>query len=605
MKSKGTTQRNGFINRLFKGSLILSCLGIISSRLISFFKASVFSYLLTGGFVSDGALESGGIGSAAKKHKLNTRFVRAAKSYFAHSVENSFISKRYNQTLSRLIYTPVSTFGAFFATLGIYFCLVYFVKLYGFDAETTDDISSLLIGGVIILLSLPLLLSRKPLVSALGSSVFVRNMLSSLIELDTYNGEKQHSAFGTALVAGSVLGVLSFFCGELKIIALIAAAVYLLLVFHSPEFGLLSVVLSFPLCQRRMLCTLISVAFASYIIKVLRGKRNLNMTTSNIFVLLLGLCFVFELFGGGEGAWFAACMAAAYLLAANLITTQKLLNKCANVFAIGLGVVVTVFAVQVFVAALNGASWSKTLTSSYSVFASGKQLSCYLLLMLPFVYCKANGRSLLSKVYSYGLVIVCIIYSVLNGDTVYAILTAVAATLFLAVKDRKIFRPFAMCFGVPVGGLYFADVPISFGDMGFYTTVSSWVAAFRAGLGNFITGTGMSDASVALVFQGDSHSMYLQTFIECGITGVLLLVLAIAFAFQRVYAQLSKVGSTNRNVTAAAGATAVIGVIIGMGTNLWADKDTCLIFWLCLGIACAAYEIRKEKRRGNDDEQNV
>lgn len=606
MKSKGTTQRIGLINRLLKGSLILSCLGIISSRLISFFKASVFSYLLVGGTVSDAALENGAIGTAVKKHRLNTRLVRAVKTWFSLSVENSVIVKRYRIALNRLIYTPISTFGAFFATLGIYICIVYFIKLYGFNAQTTVSISSLYIGGVVVLFSIPLLLSRKSLVGALYSSVFVRTMLSGLIDLDAYTGEKQHGAVGTALMAGFSLGFLCFFCGEVKVLLLLLAVVYLLVVLHSPEAGLVSVIAAFPFCERYMLCTLISVAFASYLIKVLRGKRNLHLKTSNIFALMLGLCFLFELFGGGgKTAWFALCMTAAYLLAANLINTQKLLNKCANVFTVGLGVVVTVFAVQVFVDALNGAGWGYTLTHSCSVFASGKQLSCYLLLMLPFVYCKSGGRSFLSKAYSYALVIACIIYSVLNGDTVYAILTAIAATLFLAVKDRKIFRPFVMCFGVPVSGLYFAAVPISFGDMGFYETVSGWVAALRAALDNFITGTGMSALSVSLVFAGDSHSMFLQTFIECGAAGLLLLLLAVVFALQRVYARLGEVDSVNRNITAAAGASALIGLVIGMGTNLWADKDTCLIFWLCLGLAGAAFEIRKEKRRGNDDEQDV
>lgn len=605
MKSKGTTHKKGFINRLFKESLILSCLGIISSRLISFFKASVFSYIFTGGEASDIALANSGIGKAAAKHKLKTRVSRTVKTKFALSVENSVISKKYKEILRRAVYTPVSTFGAFFATLGIYFCLVYFVKLYGFSAEQAENIGVLLTGGVIIAASLPLLLCRKPLVKALSESVFIRNMLSGLIDLDSYQGEKQHGAVGTALIIGSVLGVLSFFCGEAKILVLVVAVVYLLLVLHSPEIGLLSSVAVFPFCGKGLLSALVTVALVSYVFKVLRGKRNLRLNTANIFVLLLGLCFLFELFGGGGGnAWFAMCAAALYLLAANLLNTQSLLNKCCNVLTVGLGVTITVYVAQVFVAALGGAGWSGALISSCSVFSTGKQLSCYLLLILPFVFCKSLGSSFFSKIYSYLLAIACIIYSVLNGYTVYAILAAGAASLFLAVRGRRIFRPFALCFGVPVGGLYFAAVPISFGDMGFYGTLSGWISAFKAGASNFVTGTGMSAQSVALAFTGDSHSMYLQTFVECGAAGFILLVLAVCFALQRVYANLSEVGSANRNVTAAAGASALVGLLIGLGTNLWADKDTCFIFWLCLGLACAAFEIRKEKRRGIDDEQN-
>ncbi len=603
MKSKGNVRKQGFINRLFKESLILSCLGIISSRLISFFKQSVLSYIFSGCEQSDKALEKSGISRVLKKHKVKNRFVRTVKTKFALSIENSYITQKYRKLINRAIYTPVSTYGAFFATLGIYICLVYFVRHYGFGEESVGDIESLITGGVIILASIPLLLCRKALIMVLFQSVFVRNMLSDVIKLEVYDGERQHGAAGTALIIGSVLGVLSFFCGEVKILMLIAAVVYLLVVLHSPEMGLMSVIAAFPFCGRGLLCTAITVTLISYIIKVLRGKRNLRLNTASLFVLLLGLCFMFESFvAGGGNAWFAFCMTALYLLAANLISTGSLLIKCANSLTTGLGISIAVYAVQVFVAALNGTGWLDALVNSHSVFDSSIQFSFYLLLIMPFVFCKSDRTVTVSVVANYLLVVACIIYSVMNGNTVCAILAAVAATLFLAVQGRRVFRPFALCFGVPVGVLYFASVPISVGGMGFYTTLSGWLGAFKAGLSNLLLGAGMTSQSSALGFGGDSHSMYLQTFVECGALGLLLLVLAIAFAFQRVYAKLTAVGTANRNLTAAAGASCVVGLLIAMGTNLWVNADICFIFWLCLGLAGAAYEIRKEKRRGTDDE---
>lgn len=582
----------------------MSCLGALSSRLISFFKESIFSYIFTGAEKSDKALTDSALCTVAAEHGVKPRAVRSFKRGFAASIENSAIAAVYRRAVRRIVYTPVSTFGTFSATLGVYICLVYFVKLYGFGGENAGGLTSLIIGAVTVALSIPLLLCRKPLAAALNGSLFIRGMFAGLIELGEYNEEKRRGAVGTALIVGSALGVLTFFCGETAILLMLLALVYVLLVFYSPELGLISAVAAFPFCGRRLLCALITAAFISYILKVLRGKRNLRLCCSNIFVVLLGICFAFETSGGGENAWFSMSMAALYVLAANLLNTRKLLNKCANVLTVGLGVAMAVYVAQVFIASLNGASWRYALISSCSVFASGRQFSYYTLMLLPFIFCKAGGSSAFSKLYGYVFSAAIIVYSVMNGYTVCAVLAAVAATLFLAVRGRQMFRPFAICFGVPIGALYFAAVPISFGNMGFYDTLSGWLAALKAGGASFFTGAGMSAQSVELVLSGDSHSMYLQTFAECGAVGLILLLLAVCFALQRCYCALSKVGTENRNLAAAAGAVCMVGLLISLCTNLWADTNICFIFWLCLGLSGAAYEIRKEERRGLDDEQD-
>lgn len=604
MKNRAASKKRRFFAGLSGESLILSCLGSLSSRLISFFKESIFSYIFTGGEKSDAALKTGALSTAAAEHGIKAKSFRTFKRRFATSVENSAIANIYRSAVQRLIYMPVSTYGTFFATLGIYICLVYFVKLYGFGGENTAELSSLIIGAAIMVLSIPLLLCRKPLAAKLYGSLFIRGMLAGLINLGEYNGEKRRGAVGIALIVGSALGVLTFFCGEKSILLMLLLLVFALLVFFSPELGLISAVAVFPFCGRRLICALITASLASYILKVLRGKRNLRLCSANVFVIILGLCFVFELSGGGENAWFAMSMTALYLLAANLLNTKRLIKKCANVLTVGLGVALAVYVAQVFIAALEGASWRYALITSRSVFTSGRELAYYMLLLLPFIFCKAGGTGAFSRLYGYLFTAAIIVYSVVNGYTVCAVLAAIAATLFLAVRGRRIFRPFAVCFGVPIGALYFAAVPISFGDMGFYDTLSGWLAALKAGSGSFFTGVGMSAQSVSLVLEGDSRSMFLQTFTECGFFGLLLLGLAVCFALQRCYCGLSKVGTENRNLAAAAGAVCAVGLMIGLCTNLWADTDMCFVFWLCLGMSGAAYELRKEERRGLDDEQN-
>ena len=605
MKNRDTTQKNGVLKRLLNESLILSCLGKISSRLISFFDASAFSRVMSGVEASDGSLLNGGIGTAADKHKIKHRVTGKIKTKFAFSTENSILAGFYRNVVGRIIYTPLRTVGAFVATLGIYIGLVYFVKLYGFRTEAAVKLRSLVTGCVLLVFSLFLFLSRATLIESVRGSVFLRNMFDGIIDLDSYTDKKPPITVGAALIAGSVLGVLTFFCGEDTILFSIAAVVYFLLVLYSPEFGLLASAIAFPFCGRTAVSVLIGTAFASYILKVLRGKRNFRVCASNVFVLLLGLCFLFALMrGGGENAWFAFCMTALYILAANLLTTPALLNKCVLVMTSGLGIAVAVFALQVFGAALDGSGVYEAVTGSYSVFGSCLGFLRYLTLMLPFVYCKTENGTVLSKLCCYLFAAGCVVYSVMSGYTMYAVLAAFAVSLYLAVRGRQIFRPLILCFGLPVCCLYFAALPVSFGDTGIQSMFSGWISGFKAGALHFMTGVGMSEESVSLAFSGDSHSMYVQIFIQCGIFGFLLLLLAVFFAIQRVYSNLSAVGTANRTAAAAAGAAVITGFLMALGSDIWADGDICYIFWLCLGLAGTLYEIRKEERRGMNDEQD-
>lgn len=600
MKNNGSVRKKGFIKRLARESLILSCLGKLSSRLIYFLKVSMLSFLLTGCAGTDKALESGVTGSYIKEHKLFSRFVRPVKRAFSLSVEESFFAGLYRKALERVIYTPVSTYGAFFLTFGIYIALVYYVKLYAF--YMTTSMASLEIACVIMLFSLPLLLSRKSLVGLLSGSVFISGIFSGCIDFSYYDGKKRPAAVGTAIILGSLLGVLTFFCGELRMIAFLFAAVFMLVVFHSPEMGLFSTALAFPFFDRGFVSALVFVSFISYIIKVLRGKRNLHFGASGVFVSLLGLMFLFNwLGGGGEKALFAFCMCALYILAANLLSTPKLLRKCVSALVSGFGICILVAAVQVFNSAWTGEGWRTAVEGSFSVFSDDSALAGYMILMLPFMFCKANRGGFLSKGLSYLLFVTCIAYSVFTGHTVFAVLAAVTVTVYLSISARRIFRPLVLCFGLPVGGLYFADVSISYSGMGLYDVMAGWTAAVAAATPHFFLGVGMTDASVALAFGGESNSMFLQTLVECGLAGLVLLTLALAFAMQRLYASLSKVGTENRVVTAAAGASVLAGFMLGCGIDLWAHTELCVAFWLCLGLAGATYRVRTEERRDTDE----
>lgn len=97
-KIKSKSKKTGFIKRLLNESLILSCLGKLSSRLISFLKVSILSFLLTGCSKADSALETGVVGTYLKKPDIRGRVIRPVKRGFARSAEESILVQSWNRT---------------------------------------------------------------------------------------------------------------------------------------------------------------------------------------------------------------------------------------------------------------------------------------------------------------------------------------------------------------------------------------------------------------------------------------------------------------------------------------------------------------------------
>ncbi len=600
MKNKGSARKTGFIKRLCEESLILSCLGKLSSRLIYFLKVSMVSFLLTGSAYADDHLKDGLAGSYLEKYKVKKRIITPAKRAFSLAVEDSFITKYYRIGLERALYTSARTYGVFLLTFSIYVAAVCFIRLDGFEAAIRSR--SILVAFAIFVFSVPFLVSRKSLIMFLRSSAFVNGMLSECVDPDRYDAKRKSTAFALAILVGSVLGALCFFTTETRMLVFLAGIIYTLAVFHSPELGLFSVAFIFPFGGRLLISFMASVSFISYLIKVLRGKRSIHSGAAGVFVSILATSFFFVyLKGGGEKALFAFCMCAVYMLASNLLSTPALLRKLVSTFVKGLSLAFLAFSLQMFNGAFHGQSLLDTLKNSPSVFEDNLTFGCYVILMLPFMFCKASNGKFFSKFFGYLLFVGLIAYSVFFGHTVLAVLAAVCLAAYMAISSGRLFRPLFLAFGLPVGGLYFANIPITYSGLGIYDVMSGWTAAAAAASPHFFLGVGMSEESVALAFEGSSNNMFLQIFLECGAFGYLLLVLAVVFALQRVYASLSDVGTENRVITAAAGASVLSGLAIGFGTNLWSTPELSTALWLCLGLAGAAYRLRMADGRDTDE----
>lgn len=597
------TSKKRYFARLRSESLILSCLDGIAARLIAFLKVSFLFIFFGNSESTDKKLEESTTGGLAERFKLRNRFLHPMKLKLSAALEHSSLSKEYGRLVNRLLYTGVGTYGIYFVTLGLYTGLSFFVKRYAFGASAAN-IYALLNGGVIVVLSLPLLLVRKPLVRFIGESTFCRRVFADCIDIDSYNEPKKYSAAGTALILGSLSGALVFFCGEGRFLLFLVVTVFVCTVLFSPEIGLCSVAFIFPFASRTLVIAIADLTLFSYVIKVLRGKRNFKFNAAGVFSLIFAVS-LFAAFanGGGQRAHFAFCAVALCLMTANLALSYELIKKLINAMCLGFGVVVLIFGFQTAMSAWGGLPWQTAITDSVSVFDSGSTLAKYCLLMLPFFFCKLGKSSLLTSPLGLLSAAASLSYCVFIGKPLLAVFIAGASALYLAVCTKRLVGPVVTCFGIPIGCMYFASLTVNFGTLNAAPVVSRWGEALKICAEHLFTGIGMSEKSLAVSGLTDSRSMYIQTLAEGGITGFLLLFAALFFLGQRLYASLSPVGSEGRRVAAAASTAALTGLFLGTADNLWDNSAICIILWLALGLVSAAYEVRKEEKRGKNDEE--
>ncbi len=594
---------NGLFKRLCDKSLILSCLAIISSRLISYLKAGVFSLFFSRADATDAALEGGLVARTLKKAKPGNIIFRPIKKFFSTQVEGSRLVALYRKQLKRLAYASSGSVGALFMTFGIYLLMVYLLRYYAFNVENPSA-STPIIGAAMCLVSLPLLFSNKPLVLLLKTSSLLAEIVESGGEIKYDPNIKPKNGYGIAIILGSVLGISSFFFGEIKILVLLFTVIAGLWILYSPETGLFITAAVFPFVPKWLLSAIVSVTLVSYAFKLLRGKRNLHLGVPEIFVFMLGVCFFCSaLKGGGENAWLAFCMTAVYLMFSNLIVTPVLLRRCVSALSLGLGLVCLDYTGKLVQGVLDGETFAAVAINNTSVFQSSSAFSSYLLVLLPFVFCKIQLRSNTGRVICYILAQLCIMHAVLNGHTFLAVLTAASLTLFVSVNERRFLEPIILYFGVPVALLYFTNASVAGEALGTRELVSSWLNALSVGSERFLVGCGMSQKSLSLVMNGDSKSMYLQSFIQGGLCQVFLLLMAVFFSAQRLYTSLGSTGTDNRRITAAVGSACVSAIVLSLGNNMWADSSLGLLFWCCLGIGSACYKIRKETEGRTLNEQ--
>lgn len=336
MNKKNSKRKKGLLVRSYENSLIISTLDAAGARLHRAVSGSAFARGFCFADRLDEAKDKSLICRAVTSSKAN-HFFSKIKTAFARLVESSGIVGAYRRGINGILCSQVRDIGVFLLSFGLFSLISTLLKAFMFDYVSDATELSFICVAAMLIISLPVLFSKRSVASKLSESAAFSSLLSGLLgisplALRTKLTPRAHSAIALAL--GTVAGSLSFVFQPVNILWTVLLATGAMTVLYSPESGLLLAIILLPFAPYTAVRIVATASAVSYLLKLLRGKRNMSISATDSVVLLFAAACICA-FGPGQAAsLFAASLV--YLLAVNLLRSSDLFEKGINALSVGL-----------------------------------------------------------------------------------------------------------------------------------------------------------------------------------------------------------------------------------------------------------------------------
>lgn len=618
------------MSRAFSTSIILHFIDLLTNGIYDLLKHGFFGRIFTGYSSCQRAFERGAVRSYFLGEKKPDTFWRRLRARISEAFENSFVTRLCASILSKAKAIPLKVYGNFFLSFGFYSLLAYFLRrlIYEISAWQFDE---LFVGAVMIVISFPLMLSKKNLGQALARGRLCKSLFVDILGFreDSFESESGRRAqkINFATLIGMLLGALGFFVSTLDIVLALCAVLLGALVISSPEIGVLLSIFTLPFttltpAPTLLIALLISASAVGYIIKLLRGKRILKIEIFDLCVIFFAVVMISAgiITSGGISSLYSALMSAllllGYFLTVNLMRTKEWINRC--VYAIvSSGTLVSLIGILQYLQGKAPLAW---LDTSYfgdidgrvtSLFDNPNVLAMYLVMVLPFILAatkSAQKRS--SKVLgslSALTVVICTVLTWSRGAWLAMIAILVIYGLINSRSTLKLLM--ALGFAAPLAAFFLPSSVLSrfmsIGDMSdssTYYRVSCWRGTLDAIGDNFLGGIGYGSTSWAEIYPKyayagieaaeHSHSLYLQILLTMGIFGLLMFLVAVFFFCQKNFEFFKRSDDRGDRLITSAAFVAVIGMMImGLFDHVWYNYRIFYMFWCIIAISCASIRI--------------
>ena len=519
-------------------------------------------------------------------------------------------------------YSSTRSYGTFFLSFGIMSLLLNLSEYY-FETEPQVALSSLIIGAVLAILSVPLLVFDRPMCIAVQDFFITDYLFFEFLSIKRMHRNFTHPSISpvAGLFLGVIPAVLSFLFGIEWVVLAIAVIILVTVAFTTPEFPMILALILVPYLPiiplAELVLTFISlVTFLSFALKVILGKRVYNF---GIYDALICVMILFALVGGIVGygddslknSVIFAVLLLGYFPASNLIVNRRLADCAINAVIVS-SIPITVIAIIEFIVELPITQFKVpeyATPGTSALFTSPAALAAFLLvsaaLTLAFAIEKKHKAK---KTFYFSVFAVELLVLGLTAEPAAWIAMIAAILAYLIITSRKIPRgtllliilaPY-LFFLIPGENLNtvsdFLNMPTSFSEK---------VAAYRDALvtikENVWLGVGIGKESYVEATGGKSPIFNLFTGIgvELGVfvLAIFILMMLIRFrhlSYYRYYLRNSLVGVAG-NMCAVA---TVILIVFGTDSYIFADNSVLYLFCSVFGICTAA--LRTAKREYDD-----
>ena len=572
------------------------------------------------------------------------RFIDGYDAHTSHAVGKSFIDLSYsgavNQRMKRaatfrisslarrvtelFAYTSTKSYGAGSLAFGILTLILHFAGNY-FGAYAEAETTTLIIGIVFSVLSVPLLLVDRPLCVLLQDipiTDFILYEFFCIKRVSRREGVPSiHPLIAICLCALPPL--LGYFVPLWTVVLAIAALVFVYVTLTSPEFSFIATLLVLPYLNylpytEIVFLALVLVTLVSFLRKVAYGKRVLHIEQYDLliglFVLSILVSGIFvkgvESFTGSLGM---LVLSFGYVLTSNMVTNRRLADRVINAFVIS-SVPAGVIAVSEFVrAAFDGSGLSAISVGAGSSFGDPAVYAAFLVIVLPLtVALLGQSRGMLRVFYS--LVLILNTGAVILTAERFAWLALLLGVFIYFAHKAPYASPLVVCMLAVFPYVLFLFPSEALSTV-FSNTLNGlsvdelselWQAATGVFSDNALLGIGIGEECFAEEFSGlgfagvtNSHNLFLEIGLEAGIVALASLVLLIIVRFRHRSVYKSYVKDSQLSLISTMTAIAITCLII-LGTTYYLFENMAILylFWFVFGLGSAALRVAK---REHDD----
>lgn len=551
---------------------------------------------------------------------------KKAKRFFTHEFSGSITQRlkkllssrifRFTRSVGELIsHIPARIYGTMLLCFGLLGAVIYFVGI-----SPDRNIANPIVAIILSCLSIPLLLSEKPL------PIFLQDFAPTdflfyeffCMKRPSANEKERKIPLVVAIILGFLPALLSAFIPFWQVALVIGIAISVYIGMDSPEFIFFSSLIVLPYFRyvhdsELVLALALLLALVSLIRKVLYGRRVLCIELYDIF---LGVMFTFILVSGifvkGMDSFYSSVrmiiIALGYTLASNLITNRRLANLSAIsiIFSGAVGSIISVIQFILVIISTGGLFSQESLSP---VLARQDGVAALLMAAIVFSVGMMKNAKAVQKfllVISYILSIAAL---VISGEffAIIAVLLCIGA--YVVIKSNKLPTLFlSLLLAIPVLTLFLPNSLLNIVFTYSPSVVSAeelfdlWSKSGMLLLKNLLVGIGIGSESFAeeLMNMGisgypDSSNLFIELGLEAGIFALVsFLAILIARMKHRSMQYLYVRNSQIELMSNLSGACLFGFIAFGTVNYLWSDISAYYLFWCIFGIGSACLRVAKK-----------